>query len=63
MGDGAGTTGARGGFEARFARTSTTGESPLTSGFGSEPVTGVEPATSSLQDRSEPLEDGQGTLF
>ena len=46
-----GTSGASGGFEARSARTSTTGESLLTSGFASEPVTGVEPATSSLQVR------------
>jgi hypothetical protein len=37
--------------------------SELTCGFASEPVTGVEPATSSLQDRSGPPDDGQDTLF
>ena len=46
-----GTTGARAGNAASVTASSTTDKGPLTSGFGSEPVTGVEPATSSLQVR------------
>jgi hypothetical protein len=58
-----GTTGARTGSETRLADTSATHKRPLTSDFASEPVTGVEPATSSLQDRSGPPDDGQDTLI
>jgi len=46
-----GTTGARTGFSTPPAATSGEAKGPLTSGFASEPVTGVEPATSSLQVR------------
>jgi 1,6-anhydro-N-acetylmuramate kinase len=51
------------GSEARSADASTDGNGGPTSDFTPEPVTGVEPATSSLQDRPEPPDDGQGTLF
>jgi hypothetical protein len=46
-----GTTGARAGSEPPLANASTTDKGRLTSDFASEPVTGVEPATSSLQVR------------
>jgi len=46
-----GTTGARAGFAASAATRPNTEKGPLTSDFEPEPVTGVEPATSSLQVR------------
>jgi integrase len=46
-----GTAGARAGISLSPASTSTTGKPPLTSNYAAEPVTGVEPATSSLQVR------------
>ena len=58
-----GTTGARADSEPLSASSPKTRQGALTSNFASEPVTGVEPATSSLQDRSEPPDDGQDTLF